>query len=232
MPITSEQLRNYRWSVLDAVTSNTIEHTSQSMPSRLLSVDGCTVDLREVVTANAAARATSTVASRCDASNLDENFSRTPTFPRIRNNSAYAMDIDSMRRILESMAPNAVFGDLAALHERQFRPRSTTSHATCSNQVSDSAASNSAVSTDADMTQEDRIRAIAAFWGTDVDYEREILADTIRMRNAGPGRQFRPRPRPYDVLSKLEEDYRKWELEYIKKLLSGKALIRYRIEVK
>jgi hypothetical protein len=81
------------------------------------------------------------------------------------------------------------------------------------------------------MTQEERIRAIAAFSEMDVDAVREDLADTIRRRNAGPGRQFRPRTCA-NVLSRVEEDYRKWELDYIKKLRSNKATIRYRIEVK
>lgn len=80
-------------------------------------------DLRNVICSNPIA--TSATATNCAASNyLDERFSRTPTFPRIRNNSAYAMDADSVRRTLESMAPNAVFGDLAVLRDRQFIPRS------------------------------------------------------------------------------------------------------------
>lgn len=188
-------------------------------------------DLRNIVFSNPILDATSAVASRCTVSNfLDERFSQSPTFPRICNNSAYAMDVDSVSNTLESMTQNAVCGDLAVMQDRQFRP--TTIHTTCSNSVADSAASDSAVSTDEDMTQEDRIRAIAAFWGTDVESERNILADTIRRRNAGHGRQFRPRPRVHEVLSKLEEDYRRWELEHIKKLLSSKATIRYIVEVK
>lgn len=114
MPITSEQLRDYRDGPI-------MGHTSQSMPSRLHNVDGFTVDLRDVVTANAVACATSAVAYRCDASNLDAHFSQSPTFPRIRNNSAYAMGVDSVRNTLEAMTPNAVFGDLAVLRARQFR---------------------------------------------------------------------------------------------------------------
>jgi hypothetical protein len=35
-----------------------------------------------------------------------------------------------------------------------------------------------------------------------------------------------------NVLRKLEDDYRRWEVERIKKLISSKATIRYRIEVK
>lgn len=95
------------------------------------------------------------VADNCAASNS------VLTFPRIRNNSVYAMDVERMRNTLESMAPNAVLGDLAVLHERQFRPRS---HA--------------------------------------------------------------------EVLRKLEDDYRKWEVERIKRLISSKATLRYSIEVK
>lgn len=115
-------------------------------------------DLRNVICSNPIAE----IAANCAASNP------VLTFPRIRNNSAYAMDVDSVRRTLESMAPNAVFGDLAALHERQFRPRSR---------------------------------------------ERAAMSHP-------------------DILRKLEDDYRKWEVERIKKLISSKATIRYRIEVK
>jgi hypothetical protein len=90
------------------------------------------------------------------------------TFPSIRYNPDYAMNVASVRNTLESMAPNAVLGDLAVLHERQFRPRS-----------------------------------------------RESAAISHP-----------------DVLRKLEEDYRKWEVERIKRLISSKATIRYSIEVK
>ena len=89
------------------------------------------------------------------------------TFPRIRNNFAYAMDIDSVRNTLESMAPNAVFGDLAGLRDIQIR--SAMSHAA---------------------------NAIAT------------------------------------MLHNKKENRRRWELERIKRLLSSKATIRYRIEVK
>ena len=105
--------------------------------------------------------ATSVAASRCAASNVDEDSPL--TFPRIRNNSVYAMDADSIRNTLESMAPNAVFGDLAVLRDRYFSPR-------------------------------DRYHA--------------------------------------DILRRLEDDYRKWEVERIKKLISSKATIRYIVEVK
>ena len=90
------------------------------------------------------------------------------TFPRIRNNSVYAMDVERMRNTLESMAPNAVLGDLAVLRDRQFIPRSR---------------------------------------------ER---ADVLLRKLQG----------------KLEDDYRKWEVERIKRLISSKATLRYSIEVK
>jgi hypothetical protein len=107
--------------------------------------------LRDIVCSNPI----SEIAASCAASNP------VLTFPRIRNNSAYEMDVDSIRNTLESMAPT-VLGDLAAMHEIRIRPR----------------------------------------------------------------------PYPYDVLRKLEDDYRRWEVERIKKLISSKATIRYRIEVK
>ena len=97
------------------------------------------------------------VAASCAASNP------ALTFPRIRNNSAYAMDIDEVRNTLEGMTSNAVFGDLAVLRDRYFSPS-------------------------------DRYHA--------------------------------------DILCRLEDDYRKWEVERIKKLISSKTTIRYRIEVK
>jgi hypothetical protein len=124
---------------------------------------------------------------------------------------------------------NAVFGDLAVLRDRQFGP--TASCTTCSNPVANAVSNNYAISESCRMTQEERIRAIAAFSEMDVDAVREDLADTIRRRNAGPGRQFRPRTCA-NVLSRVEEDYRKWELDYIKKLRSNKATIRYIVEVK
>lgn len=113
-------------------------------------------DLRNVICSNPI------ITGDISASNLDERFYQTPTFPRIRNNSAYTMDVDIVRNTLECMTQNAVFGDLAVLHERQSR--SAMSHA--------------------------------------------------------------------EVLRKLEEDYRRFELERIKKLLSSKATIRYILEVK
>lgn len=116
--------------------------------------------LRNAVCSNPIA--TDTAAANCAASNS------APTFPRIRNNSAYAMDVDRMRNTLESMAPNAVFGDLAVLRDRQFIPRS-----------------------------------------------RERAEELLRK-----------------LQGKLEDDYRKWEVERIKKLISSKATIRYIMEVK
>lgn len=107
--------------------------------------------------------ATSAAAANCAASNSDERFCQTPTFPRIRNNSAYAMDVDSVRNTLEGMTQNAVFGDLAVMRDRHFSPR-------------------------------DRYHA--------------------------------------DILRRLEDDYRRWEAERIKKLISSTATIRYIIEVK
>ena len=113
-------------------------------------------ELRDIICSNPIA---SLAASRCAASNIDENLSQIP---------AYAMDVDRMRNTLESMAPNAVFGDLAVLRDRQFIPRSR---------------------------------------------ER---ADVLLRKLQG----------------KLEDDYRKWEVERIKKLISSKATIRYIMEVK
>lgn len=80
-------------------------------------------EIRNIICSNPIAVAVAS-ASRCDASNSDEHFSQSPTFPRIRNNSAYAMDVDSVRNILEGMTQNAVFGDLAVLRDRHFSPRS------------------------------------------------------------------------------------------------------------
>ena len=114
-------------------------------------------DRRNVICSNPIAE----IVASCTASNS------APTFPRIRNNSAYAMDIDSVRNTLESMAPNAVFGDLAGL--RDIQTRSAMSHAA---------------------------NAIAT------------------------------------MLHNKKENRRRWELERIKRLLSSKATIRYRIEVK
>lgn len=115
--------------------------------------------LRNAVCSNPIA--TSAAATNCAASNP------VLTFPRIRNNSAYAMDIDSVRNTLESMAPT-VFGDLAVLRDRQFIPRS-----------------------------------------------RERADELLRK-----------------LQGRLEDNYRKWEVERIKSLISSKATIRYRIEIK
>lgn len=121
-----------------------------------------TNELREIICSNPRINAVSAASSRCDASSyLDERFSRTPTFPRIRNNSAYAMDVDIVRNTLEGMTQNAVFGDLAVLRDRSPR---------------------------------DRYHA--------------------------------------DILRRLEDDYRRWEVERIKKSISSKATIRYIVEVK
>jgi hypothetical protein len=101
--------------------------------------------------------ATSAAAANCAASDP------VLTFPRIRNNSAYARDIDEVRNTLEGMTSNAVFGDLAVMRDRYFSLR-------------------------------DRYHA--------------------------------------DILRRLKDDYRKWEVERIKKLISSKATIRYIMEVK
>lgn len=55
MPITCEQLRNYRWSVLDAATSNTLEHISQTVSSHLHNAPDSAVNLREVIADNSLA---------------------------------------------------------------------------------------------------------------------------------------------------------------------------------
>lgn len=125
-------------------------------------------ELRDIVCSNPILDAASVVASRCAASNIDEHFSQSPSIPRIRNGFAHALDSDSLRNTLEGMAPNAVFGDLAVLRDRQFRPRS-----------------------------------------------RERADELLRK-----------------LQGKLEEDYRKWEVERINKLIRSKATIRYIIEVK
>lgn len=108
-------------------------------------------ELRDIVCSNPI------ITGDISASNLDERFSSTPTFPRIRNNSAYTMDVDSVRNTLEGMTRNAVF-------------------------------------------VQDR-------------YMRSVMSRAA-------------------VLRKLEEDYRRWEVARIKILISSKATIRYRIEVK
>lgn len=115
-------------------------------------------ELRDIVCSNSIAE----LAARRGISNA------VTTFPSTRYNPEYAMNVASVRNTLESMAPNAVLGDLAAPREIHIRPRSR---------------------------------------------ERAAMSHP-------------------DVLRKLEEDYRKWEVERIKKLISSKATIRYRIEVK
>ena len=112
-------------------------------------------DLRDIICSNPI------ITGDISASNLDERFAHSPTFPRIRNNSACTMDVDIVRNTLEGMAQNAVCGDLEVLRDRQFIPNA---HA--------------------------------------------------------------------DVLRKLEDDCRRWEVERIKRLISSKATMRYRIEVK
>lgn len=101
--------------------------------------------------------ATSAAAANCAASNS------APTFPRIRNNSAYAMDIDEVRNTLEGMARNTVF-----------------------------------------VTQN--------------RWYRHIMSHAANYRRS--------------LFGKMQEDHRRMELGYIKILLSSKATIRYRIEVK
>lgn len=115
-----------------------------------------TNELRDIVCSNPII--TSAAAANCAASDPVLTF---------RNNSAYEMDRDSVRNTLESMTPNAVFGDLAVLRDRQFRPRS-----------------------------------------------RERAAELLR-----------------NLQGKLEDDYRKWEVIRINKLIRSKA-IRYIVEVK
>lgn len=171
--------------------------------------------------------------SRCDASNSAEHSSQsTLTFPRIRNNSAYELDADEVRNTLEGMTRNAVFGDLAVLRDRQFGP--TASCTTCSNPVANAVSDNTAINAAECISQRDR--DIASLLEMDGARVRDILSDMIRTRNEVlvHDRQYRPRSRMShsDVLSKLEDDYRRWEVERIKKLISSKATIRYRIEVK
>ena len=110
-------------------------------------------ELRRIICSNPIA--TSVAAANCAASD---------PFPRM----SIRMDADSIRNTLESMAPNAVFGDLAVLRDRQFRPRS-----------------------------------------------RERADELLRK-----------------LQGRLEDNYRKWEVERIKRLISSKATIRYILEVK
>jgi hypothetical protein len=117
-------------------------------------------DLRNIICSNPIA--TSVAASRCNAINAAARMSQNDRISDI--SSCFEMDVDSMRNTLESMTPNAVFGDLAVLRDRQFIPRS--------------------------------------------------------------------RERTEELLRKLKDDYRRWELARIKILLSSKATIRYSIEVK
>lgn len=119
-------------------------------------------DLRDIICSNPI------ITGDISASNLDERFAHSPTFPRIRNNSACTMDVDIVRNTLEGMAQNAVCGDLEVLRDRQFIPRS-----------------------------------------------RERADELLRK-----------------MQGKLEANYRRWEVERIKRLISSKATMRYRIEVK
>lgn len=105
-------------------------------------------DLRNVICSNPI------ITGDISASNLDERFFHTPTFPRIRNNSAYTMDADIVRNTLEGMT-----GDAAVMQDRRSMYQAA-------------------------------------------------------------------------VLRKLEEAYRRFELERIKKLIGSKAMLRYSIEVK
>lgn len=203
MPITTEQLRNYSFSALAAATDNALGHVSQAIPSRLHNVDGFTVDLRDTIRSSpiAVACATSAVASRCTVSNfLDERFSQSPTFPRIRNNSAYAMDADSVCNTLEAIAQNAVGHSAASTAECMSRDDRL-------NSIVSSLASHNILS---GMTQN------AACGDLAVTQDRHMRAAMSRS----------------DILRKLEEDYRRWEVERIKKLISSKATIRYIMEVK
>mgnify|MGYP003562225358 CR=1 FL=1 len=119
-------------------------------------------DLRDIICSNPI------ITGDISASNLDERLAHSPTFPRIRNNSACTMDVDIVRNTLEGMAQNAVCGDLEVLRDRQFIPRS-----------------------------------------------RERADELLRK-----------------MQGKLEANYRRWEVERIKRLISSKATMRYRIEVK
>jgi hypothetical protein len=184
--------------------------------------------LRNAVCSNPIA--TSAAAANCAASNVDEDSPL--TFPRIRNNSAYELDADEVRNTLEGMTRNALFGDLAVLRDRQLGP--TASCTTCSNPVDSAVSNNTAINAAECISQSDR--DLASLLEMDGARVRDILYDMIRTRNEvlAHDRQYRPRSRMShsDVLSKLEDDYRRWEVERIKKLISSKATIRYRIEVK
>ena len=123
-------------------------------------------ELHDIVcSSNPIAIATSVAAFRGNAINAAARMSQNDRISDI--SSCFEMDVDRMRNTLESMAPNAVFGDLAVLRDRQFIPRS-----------------------------------------------RERAAELLR-----------------NLQGKLEDDYRKWEVVRINKLIRSKA-IRYIVEVK
>lgn len=180
-----------------------------------------TNELRDIVCSNPIA--TSAAAANCAASDP------VLTFPRIRNNSAYAMDIDEVRNTLEGMTQNAVFGDLAVLRDRQLRSDA------CSNPIANAVSSNSAIGTAECMSREDRLNAItSSLVAHDIiagmtqnavlgDFASELDRPIRRMSRADALRKLQ---------CKLEDNYRKWEVERIKRLISSKATIRYIMEVK
>jgi len=150
-------------------------------------------DLRNIVCSNP-------ILDRFNTSNfLDERFAQSPTFPRIRNNSAYVMAADSVCNTLEAIAQNAV--------------------------------GHSAASTAECMSRDDRINSIVSSLAS-----HNIISDMTRnavFDDLADMQEIHIRPRSHaEVLRKLEEDYRRWEVERIKKLISSKATIRYIVEVK
>lgn len=162
-------------------------------------------DLRNIVCSNPILDAVPTVSSRCNISNfLDERFAQSPTFPHIRNNSAYAMDVDSVCNILEGIAQNTISSDAAVRAaeciSRDDRIINIASSLTSHNILE--GMTQNAVCGDAAVMQDRPIR---------------------RMSRAAFLRKLQ---------GKLEEDYRRWEVERIKRLISSKATVRYIIEVK
>jgi hypothetical protein len=76
-------------------------------------------ELRDIVCSSPILEAASVVEARCNA--INAAAARMSQNDRISDiSSCCEMDADSIRNTLESMAPNAVFGDLAVLADRHF----------------------------------------------------------------------------------------------------------------
>ena len=57
--------------------------------------------------------------------------------------------------------------------------------------------------------------------------QNAVFGDLAVLRDRSPRDRYHA-----DILRRLEDDYRRWEVERIKKLISSKATIRYIVEVK